>query len=170
MVDPTPTQLPSMRPDQLHAWFLALEERVRSLRAEIANKQAELAREDEQLSLVRRLFELQNGNAASSQTAAPPRQDSTAARSTTSPDLETAVEEVLRAEGSPLHISTIRSRLIERGVPIPGRGDDANIIVRIGQQEDRFTRTARGTYALTEWGLPAMPRVARRKKSKPRRK
>ena len=39
--------------------------------------------------------------------------------------LETEVERILESAGRPLHISEIRSELIQNGVPIPGRGDDA---------------------------------------------
>jgi hypothetical protein len=84
------------------------------------------------------------------------------ARTATS-DLEDAVEELLRAAGEPLHISKIRETLVAQGVPIPGRGDDANIIVRLRRFEDRFTRTARGTYGLAEWGIPALRSKTRKR-------
>jgi hypothetical protein len=80
------------------------------------------------------------------------------------PDLENAVEELLRAAGEPLHISSIRSALLTRCVPIPGRGDEANIILRLRRVEDRFTRTARGTYGLAEWGIPALKRKTRKRR------
>jgi hypothetical protein len=79
-------------------------------------------------------------------------------------DLEDAVEEILHAAGAPLHISDIRERLMEQGVPIPGRGDDANIIVRLRRFEGRFTRTARGTYGLSEWGIPALKSKTRKQR------
>ena len=71
-------------------------------------------------------------------------------------DLEATVEGILRSAGRPIHISDIRSSLLEKGIPIPGRGDEANVIVRLRRLEDRFTRTARGTYGLAEWKLPAL--------------
>jgi hypothetical protein len=161
---------PSLDPEQLHAWFLALDERVRVLRRQVTEKQAELASEEEQLTLVRRLVELRNGKKGPT-VATNEAKTSTGSRKTSaSHDLELAVEHILRDAGSPLHISTIRAQLVERGVPIPGRGDDANIIVRISQLEDRFTRTARGTYGLAEWGMAALPRVTRGKRAKSRRK
>jgi len=58
--------------------------------------------------------------------------------------LETEVEAILEASGAPMHISKIRNELVRRGVPIPGRGDDANIIVRLRKGDGRFVRTARG--------------------------
>ena len=63
-----------------------------------------------------------------------------------------------------MHISDIRSSPLEKGIPIPGRGDEANVIVRLRRLEDRFTRTARGTYGLAEWKLPALASKAGRRK------
>ncbi len=74
-------------------------------------------------------------------------------------ELEDAVALILEESGIPLHIGIIRERLIQNGVPIPGRGDDANIIVRLRKFEGRFTRTARGAYGLASWGLPSIDKL-----------
>jgi hypothetical protein len=79
-------------------------------------------------------------------------------------ELEAAVEQILREAGEPLHISSIRQILLDRRVPIPGRGDDANIIVRLRRLNQQFMRTARGTYGLTEWGLPALSGKAHKRR------
>jgi hypothetical protein len=79
------------------------------------------------------------------------------------------VEAILAEKGEPMHIGALRDVLIERGIPLPGRGDEANIIVRLRRDDTRFTRTGRGTYGLTAWGLPAVA-PTRRKKVRRRRK
>ncbi len=149
--------------ENLSAWEAALAREAEDLRTEIRTKQADLAKVEERLTLVTKLIEVEtrvpgvspepNGEVGTPEPWTPADVPAGAAVTT---DLEQAVEEILRAAGEPLHISDIRATLIERQVPIPGRGDDANIIVRLRRFEDRFTRTARGTYGLAEWGIPAL--------------
>jgi hypothetical protein len=154
--------------DDLSAWRAALVRQVEELRGEIRAKQADLTQVEERLTLVTKLLEMETRAQAGAQ--APDSQGTTMglpgptvepARTGTS-DLEDAVEEILRAAGAPLHISDIRERLVAQGVPIPGRGDYANIIVRLRRFDDRFTRTARGTYGLAEWGVPALKSKTRK--------
>jgi hypothetical protein len=160
-------------PEDLTTWQQNLVRRANELRTEVGAKQAELARVEERLNLVRKLLELDGSagaadgnvtraNAGASETkvaATPP----TTAKGV---DLEGAVSEILREAGTPLHISDIRAALIDRHVPIPGKGDEANIIVRLRRLDRQFTRTARGTYALAEWGLQSH---APTRKRRPRR-
>jgi hypothetical protein len=161
--------------DSLRAWRVRLSHQADGLRAEIVTRQEELAQVEERLTLVTKLIEVerraQDGTRGSHGEEAPneeapnvqPIPTSTQRHGATS-DVEDAVEDILRAAGTPLHISEIRDALVAQGVPIPGRGDDANIIVRLRRFQDRFTRTARGTYGLSEWGIPAL----KPKKSKKR--
>ena len=78
-----------------------------------------------------------------------------------------SVYKVLVDNGEPMKISNIRQRLNEIGVQIPGQGKDANIIVYVRKSSD-FCRTALGTYALTEWGLPTIdkPKVGWKREKK----
>jgi hypothetical protein len=148
--------------DSLSAWQTALTRQAEDLRREISTKQADLATTEERLSLVTKLIDVETrargGSPERSDKMGTPerRTPDMPARTAVTADLEQAVEEILRAAGAPLHISEIRTTLINQEVPIPGRGDDANIIVRLRRFEDRFTRTARGTYGLAEWGIPAL--------------
>lgn len=153
----------------LAAWQAALAHRADQLRVQIVDKQNELTQIEERLSLVTRLLEVEtraHGNRPAAthdgQRSTGP-EDSVVQATAAIPDLEDAVEQVLRSAGKPLHISTIRDALLEQGVPIPGRGDDANIIVRLRRLEERFTRTARGTYGLAEWSIPALKAKKRTK-------
>jgi hypothetical protein len=156
--------------DALSTWHAALAREAGELRAEICSKQTHLAQVEEKLALVTKLIEVEKrpANGTSARDCAP-----ASATGAVSPevswhpntsDLEDAVEGLLRAAGKPLHISSIREGLLAQRVPIPGRGDDANIIVRLRRVQDRFTRTARGTYSLTEWGIPALAKKSRRRR------
>jgi hypothetical protein len=62
-------------------------------------------------------------------------------------------EEVIREAGKPLHIRDLLDALIRRGVPLPGRGVEANLIVRLQRSNGRFVRVGRGTYAPAHLGL-----------------
>jgi hypothetical protein len=154
----------------LSTWQAALARQAEELRGEIRTKQTDLAQVEERLTLVTKLIEMetraQAGAPAPNSEGAPtglPMPITVPVHKVTS-DLEDAVEEILRAAGEPLHISNIRETLVAQGVSIPGRGDDANIIVRLRRFEDRFTRTARGTYGLAEWGIPALRSKTRKKR------
>jgi len=158
--------------ENLSAWQAALTRQAEDLRSDIHTKQSDLARVEERLSLVTKLIDVETR--AEGGAAEPSKMNVAAlmsrtpsdepARAGVTTDLEQAVEEILRAAGVPLHISEIRATLIEQQVPIPGRGDDANIIVRLRRFDDRFTRTARGTYGLAEWGIPALASKTRKRR------
>jgi hypothetical protein len=159
-------------PEDLTEWQQSLLRQADDLRREVGAKQAELARVEERLNLLRKLLELDGtvGSTGGNARRAKARPDGTKAAATPrttakGAELEGAVAEILREAGTPLHISDIRTALIDRQVPIPGRGDEANIIVRLRRLDSQFTRTARGTYALAEWGLkPHAPTRKRRAK------
>lgn len=141
----------------LDAWAARLRSEVDLLRAEVEDRQKALGRAEEKLRLVARLREL-DATTESAQESFSLRHPTPAVVETTDAreELEDAVEDLLSQAGQPLHISEIRQKLIELGIPIPGKGDDANIIVRLRKANARFTRTARGTYALSAWGLPSL--------------
>lgn len=155
------------QPADLQTWADALSTEAEAIRRDIAAKRQILEQIEERLSLATRLIELERPgdppndveeNATGREIAPPVLRLS---RPSDGLSLEDEVESILAEAGSPLHISTIRERLIGDGVPIPGRGDDANIIVRLTKDEERFNRTARGTYALTAWGLPTVQSLKR---------
>jgi hypothetical protein len=76
-----------------------------------------------------------------------------------------AVVEILEAQGEPMQIRDLMAAVKERGVPIPGKGQQANLIAHISRDE-RIVRPRRGFYALREWGLAE----ARPKKRRTRRR
>lgn len=149
-------------PSDLRKWKQGLLDKAEELKTEIRLRQVELGQVEERISLVSKLIAVDSTDGPSSNSIIEPG-DVTGPNSTAdSPriagdlDLEDAVEELLREFGKPMHIAVIREQLNTKGVQIPGRGDEANIIVRIRKVPERFTRTARGTYALPEWGIPEM--------------
>ena len=97
------------------------------------------------LELIQRLKSLE-------QNGAPQAVDSRESHVKSVNELQSAVHAILEEHGKPMHISEIRVALLARGVPIPGRGTDANIIVHLRRAKDMFTRQGRGTYALNGQG------------------
>ena len=138
--------------EALQAWAETIEQEIKQITSEILPLQQRLDAAHEKLDLVRRLIHLSTSNAVSLvgnvATAPAPLQ------TVTLPGIEDHIEKVLRSQGKPVHISEIRASLIQMGVPLPGRGDEANIILRLRRANDRFVRTGRGTYALKEWNMP----------------
>jgi hypothetical protein len=159
-----------LKTQDLRAWASALSEQIGALRAELRRCQAELAAAEERQALVHRLLELDgdttpesicNEDSHDTQPSAEPETSHLGnghalASRPSGQSLEDAVASILERSGEPMHVGEIRLRLIADGVRIPGRGDDANIIVKLRAAPERFTRTARGTYALASWGLPSL--------------
>jgi hypothetical protein len=120
----------------------------------------------EKLDLIHRLMHL-------SRAGGPPSLELTrqvAAREPSSrpPEVEDRIEEILERAREPMHITAIRNALVEMGVPLPGRGDEANLILRIRRDKARFVRTERGVYGLTGWHVSEYAPI--RKKRKVRRR
>lgn len=84
-----------------------------------------------------------------------------------SDDLLDACERIVRAAGRPLHIRELHAALVKEGVPLPGRGTEANVIVRLQRSNGRLVRTGHGTYAPADFGLPESRPTRRRRVSRP---
>jgi hypothetical protein len=156
--------------EDLEAWAQATEREIEEIRAQMLPLEQRMSAARERLDLIRRLIGLADG--PKQQPSAPrtssPLKQAPATKVPPMATLEDHVEAILSETGEPLHISALREALIKRGVPLPGRGDEANVIVRLRRDEARFTRTGRGTYALTAWGMPTVA-PTRRKKVRRRR-
>jgi hypothetical protein len=59
-----------------------------------------------------------------------------------------AARQILRDRGEPLHVTTIVQELRARDVPIPGQGNESNLISHLIRAPHVFHRTGRGTYEL----------------------
>jgi hypothetical protein len=68
-------------------------------------------------------------------------------------DLLDACEKVVQNAGRPLHIKELHAALLNGGIPIPGRGTEANLLVRLHRSNGRFVRTGRGTFAPVSMGV-----------------
>jgi hypothetical protein len=66
---------------------------------------------------------------------------------------------------SAMHYEDIANSIMAQGVLIPGKNPASNLLAHINR-DDRFVRTAPGTYGLREWGIKEMPS----RKRKPTRK
>lgn len=143
----------------LKQWADATEQEIQHIRSEIAPLEERLEAAQERLGLIRRLI----GLAQTDGGAKPPRRRDGGQTLPSGAELEDHLEALLDEAGEPLHISQLRDQLIARGIPLPGKGDEANIIVRLRREESRFTRTSRGMYALAAWGLPAVVPTKRKK-------
>jgi hypothetical protein len=62
--------------------------------------------------------------------------------------IQSAVRDILQTKGRPMHIAEIRAALVQKGIPIPGKGTDANVIVHLRRAPDLFTKRGRGMYGL----------------------
>jgi hypothetical protein len=160
--------------EQLHQWATAVEKEIEKTRGEIAPLDQRLKAALEKLDLIRRLIRLTEGVQLASQTVTETGSSVSTERVGSPPggkqDLEAHLEQILGEVGKPMHISEIRQTLVERAVPLPGRGDEANIIVRLRRAPERFRRTGRGMYALAALGLEAVPPARRRRRIRLRRK
>jgi hypothetical protein len=85
-----------------------------------------------------------------------------------SPGFRQQVEEIVREAEGPLHLDDIRARLIRRGVEVPGRGTDANIIAHLGRISG-IVRVGRGTYSFNGTGVVAAPTRRRKRRRKSRK-
>jgi hypothetical protein len=149
----------------LEAWARATETEIEQIRSQMLPLEEQMSAARERLDLIRRLIGLADGSRRQPTAAggSPSGKDATEARVPPGAAVEDHVEAILAEQGTPIHIRALRETLIERGVPLPGRGDEANIIVRLRRDESRFTRTGRGTYGLAAWGLPPVAPTQRKK-------
>ena len=162
-----PTSFESV--EALQAWTEDIEREIAEITSNILPLQQQLDAAHEKLDLVRRLIHL----SAPSATFLPRNADTVppSPQVPVLPGIEDRIEEILSSSGKPMHISELRATLIQMGVPLPGRGDEANIILRLRRASSRFIRTERGTYALTSWKMPEYSPAPRKKTvRRPRRK
>lgn len=67
----------------------------------------------------------------------------------------------------PVHYNDLAKAIMAKGILIPGKNPASNLLAHINR-DDRFVRTAPGTYGLREWGLTEMP--ARKRKTRRKKK
>jgi hypothetical protein len=116
---------------------------LQAARAKLPEVQKQIRDNEQKLELVEGLIALETGtgNGAVPQVMGG------------SDELLDACERLMREAGKAVHIRDLHTTLLRQGVPIPGKGAEANLILRL-QRSDRFVRTGRGTYAPRGFGLP----------------
>ena len=65
---------------------------------------------------------------------------------------EEYLAEIIKTSSVPMHINEIYKELIQRKVPIPGRGSLENVVTRLTRAKEMFVREGTGTYSLVEKG------------------
>jgi hypothetical protein len=111
---------------------------VAKLQGQLETIRQSLTKEQERLNLLEKLRSLDE----------PTFVPETSTPNENAKSLEDAVVSYL-ASGKAMHISRIRARLLKDGIPIPGKGVDANVIARI-RRDSRIARAPgqRGYYVL----------------------
>ena len=136
--------------------------RIHELEVEILPLQENLSRLRVQLDFVERAL------SAGSKGPTTPAEvsDSTPSK----PNVSDRIFEIMRDAGQPLHVSEIRNQYVAKGFTVPGQGTESNLLVYI-VRDSRFIRVSKGTYALTEAGVPTKtppkPKTKRRRRRKP---
>ena len=64
-----------------------------------------------------------------------------------------------------VHYKDLAKEILAKGILIPGKNPASNLLSHINRDE-RFVRTAPGTYGLREWGLKEMPSRKRKTRKK----
>lgn len=155
----------------VEAWLAEVTERTRANTAEIARLRSEIAADTRREAALKALLAAApNGSRSPEVSATLATPADSIARISIHP-IEQGAIGILRERAQPVHISELRAELTRRGVPIPGKGTDANVIVYLTRSE-QVCRVGRGLYALRDLGVPEVPsrrRRAARKRRKGRR-
>ena len=141
------------RLDQLAGWEQDIRDELATVSTDLETLISRRDHLQAKLDLVRVLQNLERGaESEDAPTLAPahPRQ-------TTAERICQAVATILDEGGEPMHVGSIRAVMLARGIVLPGRGTDANIIVHLTRSPDLFVRIARGTYGLAKWNTSETP-------------
>lgn len=150
----------------VRTWLAEVTERVRTNTEEVARLRAEIAADTRRQAALKALLAA-SADGGSVPQALAALQSSAGSVGQQPPcvslhPIEQGAMEILSERGKPLHISDLRTELARRGIPIPGKGTDANVIVYLSRSID-ICRVGRGLYALRTWNVPEVP--ARRRRS-----
>jgi exonuclease VII small subunit len=154
----------------LELWASGIEDSISDLESQMLPLKHQLDEFKRELDLVNQLIQLKLRPADTDveTTASHQPPFTTSQNGANQRSLEEHVQRILDTNGTPMHVSKILQSLKEDRIPIPGRGEEANVILRMRRDPDRFVRTNRGTYGLRIWGVKEMP-VRRRAKRRGKR-
>lgn len=137
----------------MREWRARLQEEIEKDEASLARLQRQIREAQQRVELLDRLLALEGDSG-----------NSVAQAKTRPSDFLAACEGIMRAHGEPMHIREIHAALIEKGIPVPGKGNQANVISRLQRSDGRFIRTGRGMYGLPEFGHPEVRPTKKRKR------
>jgi hypothetical protein len=149
-----------VRIEELQRWRREATSELETSLAALAAAQQHAEACRERLRLLDRLLAVETGEegmAKAPESSMHPTQEQPA------DDLLHACEKIIRDAGRPLHIKELHASLRKGGVPIPGRGTEANLLVRLHRSNGRFVRTGRGTFAPTSMGVDEVKPTQRRR-------
>src|SRR5262245_24664619 len=148
----------SGRTDDLLRWKAETTAEYETARAEMAAAQQRVEACKERLRLLDRLLTIERGPELASS------QEISMETARDAPDaLLDACERLVISAGRPLHIKELYAALLDGGVHIPGRGTEANLLVRLHRSNGRFVRTGRGTFAPASMGKQEVRPTRRRR-------
>lgn len=152
--------------DSLSAALDAVRERARVIEARLAQLEQAAVKARREEHLLEGLLALRRNSDAV--TASGPVFSSVEVNGAAdgSKDVVGATIGILEASGRPMHISELKALLEKRGVRIPGKGTQANLIARL-RRDDRIARAARGMYGLKALGVEEyQPKKRRRTRAR----
>jgi hypothetical protein len=150
------------RAGEIRRWKAEAVAEFEAAQANLAAAQQRVEASRERLRLLDRLLAVENGPETLTQ------ERSMQANHQPTPfadDLLDACERLVRSAGRPLHIKELHAAVLKEGIPIPGRGTEANLLVRLHRSDGRFVRTGRGTYAPASMGVQEVRPTQRRRVS-----
>jgi hypothetical protein len=146
-----------------------LRDKIAAKKAEFADLAEDLRRAERELQLIAELIRVRGEGLVPDESARLPSAPSSELTEVVSdgsgPSLAEAVVGVLRRQGKAMHIQELTVAVRKAGIPIPGRGESANVIAHI-RSHPEVVRPVRGVYGLREWGIQdavARPRKRRRR-------
>lgn len=138
-------------------WQNQVREEIANLKKRQAELAVELSKKDTQLRNINSLLESEGYTKTSE----------LASEMEYSGSIADCAYSILRDLGQPIYYKDLSRKMLDNGISIPGKDPPANLLTHISR-DDRFTRTARGVYALTEWRLPKKPMRPSKRKRRPR--
>lgn len=150
----------SSRTEELQRWKTETAAQLEATLAELAGVQQRVEACRERLRLLDRLLAIESGPGLASDQEMSGR---TTQEMPPADDLLDVCERVVLSAGRPLHIKELHAALLDQGIPIPGRGTEANLLVRLHRSNGRFIRTGRGTFAPAAMGTDEVRPTRRRR-------
>src|SRR5262249_38412275 len=141
----------------VRSWLSEVTERIRTKTAEAARLQADIAADARRQAALEALLAANRADAEAPKglavSEASGDHGTLEQRTVSVHPIEQGAIEILGERSTPILISELRAALASRGIPIPGKGTDANVIVYLSGSNE-ICRVGRGLYALRAWGVP----------------